>query len=65
MERENEDQSSYEPTREEQEELERMLREDEDMAVLAEKLKNRKIFTFVSESHFEGWLKIHGIKWSN
>jgi hypothetical protein len=57
----------YEPSEEERRDIEEILnheaqKEKEENQIL-QKLKQRSVFTFKSDTHFEGWLKIHGIKW--
>lgn len=58
--------SYYEPTEEEQKELDELMkfeREEENAAILKKKIADRKIFEFHTESHWSGWLKIHGMIW--
>lgn len=54
-----EDSDQYEPTDEEKEEIERMLNSEDDQIPF----KHRDMFTFNSNSHWIGWLKVHGIIW--
>lgn len=57
----------YEPTEDERKEIEEILSQEQEKNEAKEefqdRLKNRKFYTFNSESHFAGWLKINGIKW--
>lgn len=57
------DNDPYEPSEEERREIEEILRQEEDRESIFYKIKNRKYYTFHSESHWAGWLKINGIKW--
>lgn len=70
------DEDHYEPSEEELREIEDMIREDEEKDLEEynkfnkfikrepePKTRNRLIYEFKTESHWEGWLKIHGIKW--
>ena len=50
---------SYEPSDEDIREAEKIL--NENCAEPQEKPKNRLMFTFFSESHWEGWLRTNGI----
>jgi len=59
---------NYEPSEEELRELNEILnKEEEQKEFLQEfrdvKVKNRIFFTYSTESHWAGWLRIHGIKW--
>lgn len=66
----------YEPTDEELAEIEEIIRQEEEKEWGASpkfgkfikreeepKTKNRLLYEFKSESHWSGWLKIHGITW--
>lgn len=59
--------NSYEPSDEEKREIEDMLNKEDEkrehLEEFQERLKNRKFYTFNSESHFAGWLRTHGIIW--
>ena len=63
METEENEQDGFDPTEEEQKEFEELLKQDNLVEALVKKLKNRSCYTFTSESHFAGWLKVNGIIW--
>ena len=71
MKKENEDMDeSYEPSEEELKEIEDLINKDAEEEAKEGcgdcgtcKPKNRIKYLFNSESHWIGWLKIHGIKW--
>ena len=56
-----------EPTEEELKEIEKLLNEDEAVREKEHKSEtkqvNRRSYLFKTESHWSGWLRIHGIKW--
>lgn len=51
----------YEPSEEEKREIEDMLNQEDE--IRESKPRNRLTFIFENESHWEGWLKVNGIKW--
>ena len=51
---------NYEPDEEEIKEIDKIFEEEEKNNKL---IKNRLTFVFNSNSHFEGWLRVNGIKW--
>jgi len=59
--------NQYEPSDEEKQELENLLNNTEEERAAQEnkqnRLKKRELFEFKSESHWIGWLRIHGMKW--
>ena len=64
MDYKGEEDGYYEPSEEEKKEMEDILREEDKKKNLEKKHgKNRLTFTFLTESHWEGWLKINGIIW--
>lgn len=48
----------YEPDENELRELDEILKHEHN-----NKPKNRLAFVFHTQSHFEGWLRTHGIRW--
>lgn len=54
---------SYEPSEDDIREAEKILNEHD--RECQKKPKNRLLFTFFSESHWEGWLRTHGIRWNS
>lgn len=58
---------NYEPTPEEMKEIEDLINQEEERHEAEEefrgRIKNRIFFQYGSQTHWEGWLKIHGIKW--
>lgn len=58
---------SYEPTPEELKEIEELINAEEEKEEALEELrfrvKNRIFIHYSSETHWEGWLRIHGIRW--
>lgn len=57
----------YEPSEEEKEELEEILKQEFENKHkcydVRREIKDRKLFTFNSEDHFAGWLRTYGIRW--
>ena len=53
----------YEPTKDELEELYKILKKEEEEHKINKICKNRIFYDYKTQSHFEGWLKIHGIRW--
>lgn len=53
----------YQPSEEEINELNEILKKEDEKQLLNKKIKNRVIQHFATQSHFIGWLKVNGIKW--
>ena len=61
----HEEDGYYEPSDEEKREMEDILKQEDEKKKLEKKHgKNRLTFAFLTESHWEGWLKINNIIWN-
>ena len=69
MERRDEMEENYEPTPEDEAEIENLINQEHERkkSENAQKEdtgpKNRISHLYKTESHWSGWLRIHGIKW--
>lgn len=64
----NEEKDNYEPTEDEMKEIEDLINKDSEKEdstnEVRYKIKNWVSYLFKSESHWEGFLRIHGILWN-
>jgi hypothetical protein len=52
--------NDYNLSKDEINEIEEILKDTKEKSIV----KNRLIKTFKTESHWIGWLKVHGIRWN-
>jgi hypothetical protein len=58
------DEEPYIPSEEEEREMEKIFNEQRELDDKKQKLfSTRKLYTFNSEAHWIGWLKVNGIRW--